>query len=86
MDSGASSHMVNDLSYLHAARELSPQVRVVLGNGDSVYASHIGLVKLTDHIRLKDVLFVKGLHENLLSTTAACKTEGIEARQAKDRY
>ena len=86
MDSGASSHMVNRFHILQDPKDLNPPVRVILGNNDSVLATHIGLVQLTPTVRLKDVLYVEGLRENLLSTTAACKTKGVEAKLSEHTY
>jgi len=86
MDSGASSHMTCRLDLIQNPRCLKEPIPIRLGNEAVLFATHFGHVKLTSKIILKDVLYVEGLRENLLSTTAACRTPGIEARQTGDEY
>ena len=86
MDSGASSHMINRRDLLESSRTLNPPVKITLGDGSHLFATQIGVVRLTEKIKLKDVLYVEKIHENLFSTSAACKTKGVEARQFGNYY
>ena len=86
MDSGASSHMACELGLFENPNRLEEPIPIRLGNEAVLMATHSGKVRLTSKITLKDVLYVEGLRENLLSTTAACRTPGVEARQTGDDY
>ena len=72
LDSGATHHFCNDLTYLHNVKSCA--VDVTFANDSSMTAAKKGDVRLNCHIgkvthvvTLKDVLFVPELKANLLS-------------------
>nr|KYP38946.1 hypothetical protein KK1_039778 [Cajanus cajan] len=46
LDSGASKHLTNDISNLSTKQEYQGKQRVLVGDGNSLFISHIGHSKL----------------------------------------
>jgi hypothetical protein len=85
LDSGASSHMVMDVDILEEAERLETPTVVTLGDGHRMKATHRGMVRFPNGSRLREVLFVPGLNENLFSIGKACRTDGVKVVFANDR-
>ena len=76
-DSGATSHMVSDLSLLLDVKKVDQ--RVTVGDGNKVGGTYEGTFKgtisqedgTTQDVTLSKVLFVLGLYANLFSLTKA---------------
>ena len=74
LDSGCSSHIVNNDNYFENFVDLKKPVIVYLGDGGSLEATKIGTLKVTFDIfgepslvTIKNVYYVKNMRENLLS-------------------
>lgn len=87
LDSGCTDHIIKDDSYYYNYTDLKPPVDVKLPDGKVLKATKIGTVKLhfknyynEKHIDLKNVFFVKGIKQNLLSFAKITKTCTIVAR------
>ena len=72
LDSGASCHMVGDISVMSNLKKITPVV-VALPNGAYTIAQEQGSVTLDTGIKLNNVLFVPKLNCNLVSISKLCK-------------
>lgn len=76
LDSGATSHFVNDLELLTNVKDIAP-VRVSVANNQEVFARKSGTYTIKvaradgshGHIKLKNALYVPGFSVNLLSAS-----------------
>ena len=71
-DSGATTHMTNDVGKLISAHTYNGRDAIYVGNGNKLPISHTGNALLkTSHgnLKLKDVLVVPKLRKNLLSVS-----------------
>jgi hypothetical protein len=76
LDSGASAHMVSDLSQMIDPKPVETPVAVILGDGRQLMATHRGQAAIPPNVRLRDVLYVPGLQENLFSISTAASLKG----------
>ncbi|GFP94834.1 uncharacterized mitochondrial protein atmg00810 [Phtheirospermum japonicum] len=67
LDSGASAHMTNQHSALDTHESYSGNGSVIVGNGNVLNISHIGNAKISEDVKLLDVLVVPHITKNLLS-------------------
>jgi hypothetical protein len=72
IDSGATDHICNSLSWFTVYRVISP-ISVRLPNGNTVLAKYVGEVNVTDSIILRDVLYIPQFAFNLLSVPKLTK-------------
>ena len=87
LDSGCTDHIIKDDSILYDYVDLKTPVGVKLPDGKVLNATKVGTVKLyfrnyynEKHIDVKNVFFVKGIKQNLLSFAKITKTCTIVAR------
>ena len=73
IDSGASSHVCSDLGMFDSYVPVD-SVTVTLPNGVRVPITHTGVIKISDHLILYDVLLVPDFHFNLISVSSLIKT------------
>ena len=71
-DSGVSCHMMENLSFIHDLKHISP-ILIGLENGALAFARKEGSVKLNKRIKLNNVLYVPSLTCNLISIMEFCK-------------
>ncbi|KAD3066422.1 hypothetical protein E3N88_34302 [Mikania micrantha] len=79
-DSGASNHAAYDPSLLHSLSEYGGPDEIVLGNSTKLSISHIGQTSIpttSRHLKLKDVLLVPKLRNNIVSVSKLCKTNQV---------
>lgn len=72
VDSGAMTHMTNDLGKLESAHSYNGQYAIYVGNGNKLPIPHTGdaLLKTSHgHLKLKDALVAPKLKKNLLSVS-----------------
>ena len=67
LDSGATDHMTYLSTHLFYQQALAEKSKITLPNGHTSEISHVGKVKLSDEMILKDVLYVPSFMYNLLS-------------------
>ena len=72
LDTGESHHMTGDSSWLANISSISP-CPVGFADGNKTYATHIGVLPLTDRITLENVLFVPNLNCSLISLSKLLK-------------
>ena len=84
VDSGATHHMCNERAAFKEIKELQSPKRIVLGNGQSTYATHIGSVELEMQTGtkisigvLRNVLYAPEVTKKLFSV-ASCIEAGNE--------
>lgn len=87
LDSGCTDHIINNESYFFNCIDLKIPVDVKLPDGKMLKATKVGTVKVyfknyynVKHIDLKNVYFVKGIKQNLLSFSKITKNCTIVAR------
>ena len=78
LDSGASAHMVARIDQLTDVQPIATPTIVVLGDGRELRATHKGQAKISPRTTLKDVLYVPGLQENLLSVSMVGSKKGAK--------
>ena len=71
LDSGCSRHMTRDKSLFNSLKEKVSDY-VTFGDGSHAQVLDKGTVEIPGLPLLKDVLYIKGLKENLLSITQIC--------------
>ncbi|XP_019153455.1 PREDICTED: uncharacterized protein LOC109149920 [Ipomoea nil] len=74
-DTGATDHIINFVSGLFNSFQVH-NFSVVLPTGSKEVVTHIGSIKLTEHISLKGVLCVPGFEINLISVSKLAKDSG----------
>lgn len=67
LDSGATAHMTSQSTTLDSYEPYSGNGSVIVGNGNTLDISHIGSSKLSDDVKLLDVLVEPHITKNLLS-------------------
>lgn len=73
VDSGATDHICYDLSKFISYKPIShTDNTITVPDGRKVPVTHIGYVKLTTNIILRDVLYVPDFHFNLISIPKLC--------------
>jgi hypothetical protein len=72
IDTGATDHMISTIS-LFTSITATISSRVKLPNGDYAMVTHIGTVKLSEHLILHDVLCVPSFSFNLISASKLIK-------------
>lgn len=88
LDSGCTDHIIKNDTYFHDYLDLKIPIDVKLPDGKVLKATKVGTVKIyfnnyysdQKHIDLKNVYFVKGIKENLLSFSKITKNCTIVAR------
>ncbi|XP_074265248.1 uncharacterized protein LOC141587673 [Silene latifolia] len=75
IDSGASDHMISDLSLLENCKELTEKPKINLPNGGASHVSHTGSFQLKNGMKLNKVLYVPSFKHNLLSVQKLIKDE-----------
>jgi hypothetical protein len=70
--------MVSSKSQLIGAEPLDTPTKIVLGDGQSLEATHRGEAIIPPNIRLTEVLYVPGLKENLFSVSIASAVNGAK--------
>ncbi|KAL2934853.1 Retrovirus-related Pol polyprotein from transposon RE1, partial [Bienertia sinuspersici] len=80
IDSRASDHMTGDVRKLENPVRAEENQRITLPNGKTAKVTHVGKVRLSDKLELKNVLFVPEFQHNLLSVSKLavddkCKVE-----------
>nr|GMD63497.1 universal stress protein A-like protein [Ipomoea batatas] len=83
-DTGVTDHIINSVTGLFNSFRVQ-NVFVVLPTGIKEVVTHIGSVKLTEHISLKGVLCVPGFELNLISMGKGRKEIGL-AKEDKGLY
>nr|GMD79664.1 Retrovirus-related Pol polyprotein from transposon TNT 1-94 [Ipomoea batatas] len=83
-DTGVTYHIINSVTGLFNSFRVQ-NVSVVLPTGIKEVVTHIGSVKLTEHISLKGVLCVPGFELNLISMGKGRKEIGL-AKEDKGLY
>nr|GMD68352.1 uncharacterized protein LOC109149920 [Ipomoea batatas] len=83
-DTGVTDHIINSVTGLFNSFRVQ-NVSVVLPTGIKEVVTHIGSVKLTEHISLKGVLCVPGFELNLISMGKGRKEIGL-AKEDKGLY
>jgi len=73
IDTGATDHMISTIS-LFTSITATISSRVKLPNGDYAMVTHIGTVKLSEHLILHDVLCVPSFSFNLISASKLIKS------------
>ena len=66
LDTGASHHITGELSFLENVTSILP-CPVGFADGNKAYATHTGVLHLSNNIRLLNVLFVPNLNCSLIS-------------------
>ena len=84
LDSGSSTHIINDDTYYFNSQMLEKPVIVYLGDGRSLHATKIGLIKVNFYVNnkmslvtIENAYFVKNMKENLLSFGTTTKNYNI---------
>ena len=72
LDTGASHHMIGDRSWLENISSIS-SCPVGFADGNKTYATHVGMLTLTNRITLENVLFVPNLNCSLISVSKLLK-------------
>jgi hypothetical protein len=72
IDTGATDHMISTVS-LFTSIIATISSRVKLPNGNYAIVTHIGTVKLSEHLTLHDVLCVPSFSFNLISASKLIK-------------
>lgn len=87
LDSGCTDHIIMNDTCFHNYLDLKIPVHVKLPDGKTLKATKVGTVKIyfknyynEKHIDLKNVYFVEGIKQNLLSVSKITKTCTIVAR------
>ncbi|KAK9698730.1 hypothetical protein RND81_08G127100 [Saponaria officinalis] len=73
VDSGATNHMTSQLNMLKNVKELSTKLKISLPDGRYVYVTHKGDVDLDNSLMLKEVLYVPGFKQSLMSVQKLAK-------------
>ncbi|CAH9147529.1 unnamed protein product [Cuscuta epithymum] len=76
LDTGASDHMIYDAS-LYASNIKPISINIQLPTGNFISASHMGNVKLNEHLTLHNVLYVPHFNFNLISVSSLALYENI---------
>ncbi|KAL0427911.1 UNVERIFIED_CONTAM: Retrovirus-related Pol polyprotein from transposon RE1 [Sesamum latifolium] len=76
VDSGATSHMCNNINMFHKTKKSKPGAYIHLADGSKQHVKTVGSVSLSGNLELSDVLHVPTLKFNLL-TTGLSKTVAI---------
>ena len=77
MDSGASHHVIADMSNFASQAPYTGQDGVVIGNGSNLPITHTGSLSLTTpskKFKLNNVLYAPSMQKNLISVNRFCKT------------
>ncbi|GAA0149067.1 hypothetical protein LIER_08335 [Lithospermum erythrorhizon] len=77
IDSGAITHMCNNLTKFENYNRLSSNLSIKFSDGTVKIVEYIGTLKLTDSITLVDCLFVSSFKYNMLSISKSCCTNGL---------
>lgn len=87
LDSGCTDHIINNETYFYNYIDLKIPIDVKLPDGKILKATKVGTVKIyftnyynRKHVDLKNVYFVKGIKQNLLSFSKITKNCTIVAR------
>ena len=72
IDTGASHHMTGDISLLVNLKDVSP-CNVSFADGSTTVSKKLGLLPLSNHISLYNVLYVPGLNCSLISVSKLLK-------------
>ncbi|KAL0430390.1 UNVERIFIED_CONTAM: Retrovirus-related Pol polyprotein from transposon RE1 [Sesamum radiatum] len=72
VDSGATSHMCNNINIFHKIKENKPGAYIHLADGSKQHVKAVGSVSLSGNLELSDVLHVPTLKFNLLSVSKLC--------------
>lgn len=78
VDSGASSHMCGRKDFLIDCAAPKATRNVYLPDGTSKSVTLIGTVKISDHLILRNVLYVPGFSYNLISVPKLCSDSHIQ--------
>lgn len=71
MDSSAFDHMCHDISSFDSYTQIT-HTFITIPNSSKVFVTHVGTIKLTDSITLKNVLNVPSFKFNLISVNNLC--------------
>lgn len=87
LDSGCTDHIINNDTYFYNSIELKSPVNVKLPDGKMLKATKVGTVKIyfknyynEKHVDLKNVYYVEGIKQNLLSFSKITKSCTIVAK------
>ncbi|XP_074376885.1 uncharacterized protein LOC141718403 [Apium graveolens] len=78
MDSGASDHMIANLSSLKNVKKAPFNFNIKLPTGDTTLITHIGDIVLEGGLKMLNVLHVPGFTHNLLSIYKLAKDNGCD--------
>ena len=76
LDSGCSRHMTGDRKWLNNIEEMDGGT-VTFGDSNKGKIKGIGEIVLDDDVLVKNILFVEGLHHNLISISQLCDNQMI---------
>jgi hypothetical protein len=71
IDTGATDHMVNSTSFFTTITAIVSTF-VTLSHGELVSVTHIGTIKISEHLILINVLSVYSFSFNLISASNSC--------------
>ncbi|KAL0404363.1 UNVERIFIED_CONTAM: hypothetical protein Sradi_2077100 [Sesamum radiatum] len=80
IDSGATSHMCNDISIFQSTKKHKPDLYIHLADGSKQHVNTVGNIQLPNNIQLTSVLHVPSLKFNLLSISKLCDTTNIRIK------
>ena len=76
LDSGASHHVINNLSNLSLHAPYDGTEKLLVGDGMGLHISHIGTMNLFN-LQLNNVLVVPTMTKNIISISQLCKDNNI---------
>ncbi|KAL2242588.1 UNVERIFIED_CONTAM: Copia protein [Sesamum indicum] len=85
IDSGASTHMCMNRNLFKSLQPLKNKSFIKLPDGSSCEVEHAGNIDISQHIMLKDVLYVPSFNYNLLSVSKLCASGFLSAAFFKEQ-